>query len=1263
MLNIKWSLLSKALLILLLASSCASYKTRYSKEGIQWESNANSSISSNRLLHTMYLIGDAGNAAYGKSTPVLTYLKTKLENETKNSSIIFLGDNIYEYGMPPKEDSIKHAIAEHRIKAQLTILDNYKGRPIFIPGNHDWRGWGQSGLKRQEKIVEAYINKKRQVDDKDDWENYFLPDDGCAGPAVVELNDDVVVIVVDSNWWLADLDEEPKINDGCAARNKASFKFEFENVVRKYRNKQVVIALHHPPHTYGPHGGRYSPKQYIFPLTDLRSNLYIPLPLLGTLVATFRSSIGSRQDVAHSEYKALRNALLAGAKKNGEFIFVSGHEHGLQYIENDGQKFIVSGSGSKDSPAGLGKGSEFASGVLGYSTLEFFSGGETWSTFWEIDPTGTAANILFRKKIKEASTISVEISQEDFSEYEKHETTVIQSVTKTETKPTGSFHKAILGEHHRNLYLEKYTFPVLDLESYQNGVTPEKQGGGNQTNSLRVNDLENRDYVLRGMTKDVTRFLPYPFNKMVAAKYLVEDNFLATHPFAPIAIPALAEAIHVYHTNPTIYYIPKQPRLEDHNDIFGGEMYLVEERPAGKKWEHADFFGNAEKIIGTPDLVDELLNDPKHQVDEEWTVRTRLFDFLIGDWDRHDDQWRWARIDQKDGAKLYRPIPRDRDQAFSKYDGFVPNLARQTLPFLRQLQSYEPEIQSMKWTTWSARLFDRTFLNELSWEQWEKEVKFIQEHLTDSVIENAFNVWPEKAKELSANPIIFSMKSRRDDLLKIARTHFEFLSKSVDVIGTEEEERFEIERLSDTQTHVRVYEVSKKGKIKNLTYDRIFENKITKEINLYGNGNEDEFIITGDVKKGIKLRLIGGLGKDTFIDSSYVQIGGKKTFVYDDLRKNTVQAGKETKDKRTNIARYNIYDRRGYDSEYNMLLTIPMAGYNPDDQALIGANFNYIKRGFKKIPFSSEQNFGVSYAFGTQAFKVHYRGDFLCVLKELDFFLDAQYRGPTYSFNFSGLGNNTTRPVDDPIYYRVRQERIFLYPAIKKRFSGQSGYFTIGPTFDISKIDDTPDRFISDYDPSGSIFSRKSFIGGLLGFHFDNTDNTFAPHSGIRFQATANWATPISESGHYGIFKSHFDFFKQLDRNENVILASQVGWGLNIGSGYEFFQMPNLGGDQLRGYRINRFYGTQQFWQSTDIRVRLLDNENKIAPFSMGIVGSFDYGKVWLDGEQSKNWHTSYGGGLWIRPVDILVFSFATYFPKEDDEESPRFVFKIGFGF
>ena len=1249
-----------------LMASCASYKTRYAKDVANWKREE---LPSNRTLkHTMYLLGDAGKPTLMGSTPVLRYLRPQLEAESKNSSVLFLGDNIYEYGMPPQEDVEARKQAEININAQLDILNGFQGRPIFVPGNHDWRGWGLSGLKDQEKYIENYLNTRRGKEDKEEWENYFLPDDGCSGPSVVELNDNVVVIVIDSQWWLADWDEEPKMNEGCEARNRASFKFIFENVIRKYRNKNVVIAMHHPMYTYGPHGGGFSTKQHFFPLTDINKKLYIPLPVIGTLGVLYRTNIGSKQDVAHPDYKALHAALLAATKKNGRFIFASGHEHALEYIENENQHFIVSGSGAKNSPLRLGKGAEYVSGAPGYNKLLFYEGGETWTQFWEVNEDGTNATLAYQRKIKDAVKETNELSTADFTEYNTHADTLMEAVTSTEVKPVNKGHKFLFGEHHRDLYLEKYPFPVLDLSTFKGGMVPLKQGGGNQTNSLRVRDSLGRDYVLRGMTKDVTRFLPFPFNKMVAAKYIVEDNFLSTHPFAPLAMPTLADAIQVYHTNPRLYYVPAQPALGSFNPIFGGTMCLVEERPSGKKWKDAPFFGHAKEIISTPELVDNLLKNNKHRVDEEWALRTRLFDFLIGDWDRHDDQWAWARIDtdNKD-EKVYRPIPRDRDQAFSKYDGLLSDVARQTMPFLRQLQVYGTEMPNMKWTTWSARLFDRTFLNELSWEQWEKQVKYIQEHLKDEDIERAFKSWPEKAQEISAPEVIKGLKARRDHLLTIARTHYEFLGESVDVIGTEDKERFEVERLDDEHTKVTVYQISKKGNVKLMAYQRTFDHSITKKINLYGNGDDDEFVVSGDVKKGVKVRLIGGLGKDEFTDSSVVRRGARKTIIYDDLRSNTVNAGRETKDNRTSLYGYNIYDRRGYDSEYDIVLPLPILGFNPDDGVLLGANFNLINYSFKKEPYASSHQFGGSYAFRTRAFRLNYQGDYMNALGKFDFFFDARYHGPTYAFNFADIGNNTVRTVDNPNYYRVRQSSTRIYPAIKKRFAGNSGYITLGPVLETSEIQDTKGRFIDTYGTGENqgIFDRKFYGGAELGLNYNNVDNFFSPHRGIRFYTGFNWTANLKEENkNFTSWKAQLSFYRHIDRKENIILASQIGTAMNFGKGYEFFQLPTIGGQLgLRAYRFQRFYGKTTFFQSTDLRIRLLSSYNPTLPLTLGITGSFDYGRVWESNDPSDNWHYSYGGSIWIAPVDVLVISLGTFIPKEGFEESPRFVFKLGFGF
>lgn len=1248
---------------MVLVSSCASYKRQYSKEAEQWEQSA--PPSEDLLRHTMYLVGDAGYSSADDIAPVLKYLKSRLPAESKNSSILFLGDNIYEHGMPPQEDVAERRLAEIRLEAQLGITDSFKGRPVFIPGNHDWRGWGLKGLKRQENYVEKYLNKRNGKTEADEWENYFLPDGGCSGPDVVELNDDVVVLVVDSQWWLSDWDKQPKINEGCEARNRATFKFIFENVLRKYRNKHVVIAAHHPLYSYGPHGGGFTAKQHLFPLTELNPNLYIPMPVVGSLSALFRGSIGSRQDLAHQDYKAFRSALLAGAKKNGKFIFVGGHEHTLQSIEQGGQHFIVSGSGSKTSPVRLGKGAEFVTAAAGFSILRFYEGGETWVQFWEVNSDGSEAKLVFMKKIKGQLPAEAEQIQSDFPEYEQGDTLTMQTVSSNEVKPVGKLHKVVFGAHHRDLYLEKYPFPVLDLKTYQGGVIPVKQGGGNQTNSLRVADANGKDYVLRGLTKDASRFLPFPFNKMAAAKYLVEDNFLSTHPFAPLAVPSIAEAISVYHTNPTLYYIPAQPALGPFNSIFGGKMHLVEERPDGKNWKDAAWFGNPDKIVSTPELVESMLQDNKHRVDEAWALRTRMLDFLIGDWDRHDDQWVWACINQDDGTKLYRPIPRDRDQAFSRYDGLVTNVARQTLPFLRQLQTYGPSVRSVKWSTWSARLYDHTFLNGLSWEQWEAQVRFVQEQLTDEIIENAFRDWPEKARAMSAPHIISSLKSRRNNLMEIARKHYEFLGKSVDVIGTDERERFVVERLDDRFTRVTVYELSKKGEIKERIFQRTFDRKITKAVNLYGNGDKDEFVVEGKVRKGMKVRLIGGLEPDEFTDRSEVGKGSKKTLVFDDLQSNTLKPGTETRDKRNSLYRYNIYDRRGYDSEYNFVLPVPIVGYNPDDGFLLGPFLNITKYGFKKEPYASSQQIGGRFAFRTAAFKLTYEGDFPNMFGNWDLYLDISNQGPTYSFNFAGIGNESFREKANNNFYRVRQTGTRLYPAFKKRFAGSSGYITLGPLLETSRIEATPGRFITAYGSDNpALFKRKYFGGTEFSLVFNNVDNFFLPHQGIRFKSTLNWTTNLAENKNFTVWRVQLAFYKHLDYRENIVFATQIGGGQNVGTGYEFFQMQTIGGQQgLRGYRTERFYGKSSLWHNTDLRVRLSSSYNSTLPLTFGVFGGFDYGRVWLEEDESTKWHYNYGGGLWVSPVDVLVFSLGAFIPGENTERSPRIVFQAGFGF
>jgi hypothetical protein len=367
--------------------SCARYKTNYSAEGEKWINEKPAANLS--LKHKMYLVGDAGNSMTPDTVPVLKYLRDNLANETENSSIFFLGDNIYPKGMPPRGNSERVA-AEYSISTQLDALRQFKGYPIVIPGNHDWK-LDKEFVGEQRKFVQHFLDSTRKTSDV----NYFLPSNGNIGPVAVELNNNIVAIIIDSHQLI----KRWKIKSN-GKTNGERFKVELDSMLATYKSKNVILAMHHPVYSYGPHGGHLSLLQHIVPGTEYNPFIILPLPGIGWF---FRRVVGIPQDVHSRKSNRLRKVLFSVMENNKKLTFVTGHEHTLQYIERDNQNFVISGSGSKTSPVGVGKGTLFSSATIGFSTLSFYEGNETWVTFYHVSKDGKRADIVFQKRILEKS--------------------------------------------------------------------------------------------------------------------------------------------------------------------------------------------------------------------------------------------------------------------------------------------------------------------------------------------------------------------------------------------------------------------------------------------------------------------------------------------------------------------------------------------------------------------------------------------------------------------------------------------------------------------------------------------------------------------------------------------------------------------------------------------------------------------------------------------------------------------------------------------
>ena len=72
----------------------------------------------------------------------------------------------------------------------------------------------------------------------------------------------------------------------------------------------------------------------------------------------------------------------------------------------------------------------------------------------------------------------------------------------------GSFHNFFWGKHYRQEWTTPVKVPVIDLDHFAGGLTAIEQGGGRQTRTLRLQDKNGKQYVLRSIDKDYGKALP-----------------------------------------------------------------------------------------------------------------------------------------------------------------------------------------------------------------------------------------------------------------------------------------------------------------------------------------------------------------------------------------------------------------------------------------------------------------------------------------------------------------------------------------------------------------------------------------------------------------------------------------------------------------------------------------------------------------------------------------------------------------------------------
>ena len=1206
------------------------------------------------LEFSAFMVGDLGYD-YDRGLTTLETMVREMPAGEDRSALLLLGDIVGKKGLEKDADDDDTAYLD----AVIDRLQRVPGQIFYTPGENEIARDGQfSRLDRLEEYVDEHSEKDIR----------FMPNNACSGPDDKELLDRVGLIGVNTAWYLADWDRDEEVSEGCDYTNRDAMTFALADEIKGYRDQVKIVMMHHPLQSNGNRGGQYSLRQHLFPLTDLVPGAYVPLPIVGSVFRFIQGVGGGEQDVNSLRYQEYVRKVEAGIDDETNVIFVSGHEHNMMLNHEEEYINIVAGSGSVRGPGIGGNDANFVQGQVGYGKLDFYEDGSIYLGFYTVDEDGTQERTFYRRIIEDRFQ-SQDVGVEPVPTEVVNDDSVRTSIYAGDPQQKGAAFETTFGRHYRPLYYTPVEVPVLMIDTINGGLSPYRRGGGMTTMSLHTEGGDGRLYQLRSVRKNPAQLLPGLLENSFAAD-LAKDQFTAIHPYSPLALPSWQKKLGLYAADPYLYYVPKQPALGDFNLNFGGEMYWLEQRP-DEDWSGTDFFGGSKMIESNSSTRELLWEDWKNYADQKNFARARLFDFWIGDWDRHRDQWRWASFEEDDGRVRFVPVGRDRDQVFSNFDGTLLGVARLFVPEARKLRPFTGELDHARWRALNGKWNDRVFLNQITREEMLAEARFIQENISDEAIDSALRQMPPEVLpySLDVEHIDDKLKSRIRQLERFAGEYYDVLAERVNVLGTDQDDYFIAEGREDGSLLIEVHDADSDGEVDELYYSRVFLPGETKSVQLYGLDGDDTFLLRGP-DSDVDIRVIGGTDNGDKVIAEG-RLGAK---VYDEedgmeLTGNTNRLRDRRSDRYPEL---NTYDFEEYYPSYT--IPTPSIGFNVDDGFFIGAGLTRTVNGWKPDPYSQRHSISASYSTN-EFWKANYSGEFNDAFRRrADFLIDAYYYSPGYVANYFGLGNDGPgQPDDDNLdafgidedqvleYNRARREEILLQPMIRFRSERNRLNFTVGPFYRQYELDNAPDyALINDLAATvgDRLFESQPFGGIEARLSSNNLAIPLLADNGLKYDVYARHSVNLKDTDQQTTkVGGNLSFYRMLTKAINF--ATRFGVEYNTGDP-EFYQLASMGGrSNYRAARVDRYLGHKMVYQNIDLRFMGFGFGKGEVPTIGGFILGLDHGRVWLNGEDSSTWHFGYGGGVWIAPLGATILSL-TYFL---DEERGRLNFAAGFPF
>ncbi len=484
-------------------------------------------------------------------------------------------------------------------------------------------------------------------------------------------------------------------------------------------------------------------------------------------------------------------------------------------------------------------------------------------------------------------------------------------------------------------------------------------------------------------------------------------------------------------------------------------------------------------------------------------------------------------------------------------------------------------------------------------------------------------------------------------------------------MGSNQSELFDVLRNPDGSVSVRVFESDEDGERDREMYFRIFYPDETDEIRLYGQGDRDHFIVSGSSDESILVRIIGGEGNDFFNATSSVKGWASKTRFYDTEDGNEIteetEDNKESKFVPSDNQHIMRYDMESF--KYDVLAPQVVFGFNTDDKIFIGGGASWTTHGFNKRPYSTYQRLVASVSPFRDSWSFDYTGDFVDVIGSLGINVETVLRAPNYFSNFYGFGNNT-EIIEDDEFYEVFYNEFQAYAGLTIR--SKRSLVKIGPQFMQYNAKRELETFITSYEDEllPDAFESNRYLGFKVESDVSTIENESFPERGVRWLSSLEYNGQTNNShSKFGKLSTELRGYYTIEKPFDIILAGRIG-GATLAGDFQFYQANTISGNRgfnaqgnVRGLVRDRFSGRSTFYQNIEVRIPVVTLPFYYLPFQLGVYTFLDNGRLWSDLDDSDVWHTSYGGGIFIRPAGMLVVTGAVNVSEEDT------LFSVNIGF